>query len=811
MHPPESNDERDALIEENRRLKARIALLERERDESSDFNIRRYLSALYRSVADLIKHRSLDTLLHSIVNDMNELVGTVHGVIYLADERGENLTAWAATGIFEPYIGVNFLLSEGISGQVYETGKPIFIDDYQGWNDRDEPVLTALKAAVSFPLKIGEQPIGVISLGFLEYSKPLPNRTMELLQGYANLAAICMENIRIYDEFARTKHFNERVTNIVPATIVIYEVLESTARPIYINDAIQQILGYSPTEILANSDQLLANVIHPEDIERVSQHIQSVLNLEDEQVAGQLDYRIRHKDGSWRNFRSQDRIFERSTDGSPVQILSLGQDVTENKAIQLALTHSENRFRAIFESAAIGMIVSERGGDIQDCNPAFAAMLGYSVDEIIGTNASKLSHPDDVRNEIPELRRMVAEHLKQVSVEKRFMRKDGSVMWARVWFSSIPSPNDAPSSGMAIIEDITERRLSEQATLESENRFRVLMETVPAIVFLYQNDALVYINPAADHILGAKDLSTFQAMLVQILDEQRNDISGASQLHDLQISLENGNICWLNLSLTTIELEGTPTILGTALDITARKEAEQHEIAFKLEQHRVDLLAEFVAHASHDFRTPLSTIQTSLYLIERLQDEERRQQRIQIIKDQLDHLNRMLDNMLTLTRLDSSANFQPTNTTAHEILLTVQEKAQPSTDKKSLLLDVDIPEDQTTLLADASLLIDALYELVDNAIRYTAEGGKVKVRCAVEDNHCRFTVTDTGIGIPSDEFGQIFERFYRVDRARRFSGTGLGLAIVKKIAERHRGTVTLEQSIIDEGSTFSLTIPLTAG
>ncbi|MEQ9028856.1 MAG: PAS domain S-box protein, partial [Aggregatilineales bacterium] len=808
MHSPESKDERDALIEENRRLKARIALLERERDKSGDLSIRRYLSALYRSVADLIKHRSLDTLLHSIVNDMNELVGTAHGVIYLADERGENLTARTATGIFEPYVGVNFLLSEGISGQVYQTGKPIFVDDYQGWNDRDESVLTALKAAVAFPLKIAEKPIGVISLGFLEYSKPLPKRTMDLLQGYANLAAICMENIHIYDELNRTKHFNERVTNIVPATIVIYEILPLSARPIYINDSIQPILGYTRKEVLENSDNVFASLIHPEDIDRVQQHLQVVLGLHDDDVAVQIDYRIKHKDGSWRNFRSWDRVFDRNADGSPTHVLSLGQDVTENRAIQQALIYSESRLRAIFESAAIGMIVSERGGVIQDCNPAFAAMLGYTRDELIGVNGNEISHPKDVRIEVPELQRMVTEKLKQVSVEKRFMRKDGTVMWARVWFSSIPSPNDAPSSAMAIIEDITERRLSEQATLESENRFRVLMETVPAIVFLYQNDALVYINPAADHILGTKDLQTFQAMLVQIIKEQSEDIDSYSQSNDLQLMLENGSVCWLNLSLSIIELEGTPTILGTALDITARKDAEQHEIAFKLEQHRVDLLAEFVAHASHDFRTPLSTIQTSLYLIERLQDEERRQQRIQIIKDQLDHLNRMLDNMLTLTRLDSSAYFQPANTTAYEILSTVKEKAQPATEKKSLLLDVDTDEAQTILFADASLLIDALYELVDNAIRYTAEGGKIKVRCAVEDNHYRFTVTDTGIGIPLDEAGQIFERFYRVDRARRFSGTGLGLAIVKKIAERHEGTVTLDQSTIDVGSTFSLTIPL---
>jgi two-component system phosphate regulon sensor histidine kinase PhoR len=169
-----------------------------------------------------------------------------------------------------------------------------------------------------------------------------------------------------------------------------------------------------------------------------------------------------------------------------------------------------------------------------------------------------------------------------------------------------------------------------------------------------------------------------------------------------------------------------------------------------------------------------------------------------------------VDDLLALSTLESEGySLQLAILSAADLLAAVEEAFRPRAAEKGILLEVGAAAPGMTLRGDRKLLDQVLANLVDNALKYTEPGGRVGVRAAREDGHVAFTVEDTGCGIPAHDLGRVFERFFRVDRARsrKLGGTGLGLAIVKHIVLLHGGDVRV-QSRVGEGSSFAVLLPL---
>lgn len=237
--------------------------------------------------------------------------------------------------------------------------------------------------------------------------------------------------------------------------------------------------------------------------------------------------------------------------------------------------------------------------------------------------------------------------------------------------------------------------------------------------------------------------------------------------------------------------------------------AEQQAIELGTQRARVKMLGDFVRDASHDFRTPLSTINTSLYLLRRLCEQEQQIQRINLIEEQTRHLARLVEGLLTMTRLDSEAvfNFQPldVNRLVHE----VQVRMSPQAAEKQIQLALDLAGNVPTLQADAVELGAALMKLVENAVQNTPDGATIVLRTRLESDCVVAEVCDPGVGIYPDDLPHIFERFYRADKARsaQTGGVGLGLPIAQKIVEAHQGRIEVE-SAPGQGSTFKVLLPI---
>ena len=226
-------------------------------------------------------------------------------------------------------------------------------------------------------------------------------------------------------------------------------------------------------------------------------------------------------------------------------------------------------------------------------------------------------------------------------------------------------------------------------------------------------------------------------------------------------------------------------------------------------QAKLDAMrSDFVANVSHEIRTPITVIAGFAETLLTLElDEAARREYLGSILKQSQTMQRLVDDLLMLSSLESGADeFVDEQVDLHRLLETLLDEARAlSRDRHQVGLELDGPR---LVLAAPGELESAVRNLLTNAIRYTPEGGKISIEWKVRDTEGRISVRDTGIGIPAEHIPRLTERFYRVDRgrSRASGGTGLGLAIVKRIMHRHQGRLEFE-SVVGKGSTFTLCLP----
>lgn len=250
--------------------------------------------------------------------------------------------------------------------------------------------------------------------------------------------------------------------------------------------------------------------------------------------------------------------------------------------------------------------------------------------------------------------------------------------------------------------------------------------------------------------------------------------------------------------------------LGVVVEEMSQRIADQIEQLRQADAAR----REMVTNISHDLRTPLASLQgyleTLLIKDESFTAEEKRHY-LELAARQGDRLGRLVTELFDLTMLDSTGtrlNFEPFSLA--ELVQDVAQKFRLEAERKQLTLETDIPAAAPFVRADIGLIERVLENLIENAIKYTSEGGAVRLSLApAKAGGMATTVADTGCGIPAEDLGRIFERFYRVEKSRADApeGAGLGLAITRRILQLHDSVIDVE-STPGEGSTFTFRLPL---
>jgi signal transduction histidine kinase len=261
---------------------------------------------------------------------------------------------------------------------------------------------------------------------------------------------------------------------------------------------------------------------------------------------------------------------------------------------------------------------------------------------------------------------------------------------------------------------------------------------------------------------------------------------------------------WYLLRGVPLKSAGGGVVL-THIDISEIKQAEAQQLALRLTQERINTLADFIQNFSHDFRIPLSTIKTTLYLMGK--EGRASDYRLQLLDEQVNHLEKLVEGFRLMARLDSQSRANKMPLDMRAIIQRVADGMHSLADPKHLRITLKL-EPNLNAKGDEHDLEIAVRNLLENAILYTPDGGEVTIEGYYREDYLIIEVRDTGIGILAVDLPHIFERFYRVDKARSLPGhPGLGLPIARKIIELHGGELQAE-SMTRRGSTFRILLPV---
>ena len=329
----------------------------------------------------------------------------------------------------------------------------------------------------------------------------------------------------------------------------------------------------------------------------------------------------------------------------------------------------------------------------------------------------------------------------------------------------------------------------------------VLEQMTDGVIIVDADGKVQLINPAAERMFNIKINSALCQSLIRVV--QNNQIvdlwrkcldSGEQQTITLELMIEH-------LFVQVIATSLSQTLPGSTL-LLLQDLTRQH----RLETVRQD----FISNVSHEFRTPLASLKALTETLQEsaLEDPPAAHRFLSRIETEVDNLTQLVQELLELSRIESGK--VPLNRKALapiSLLSPSIDRMVLQAERAGLIMKLECPPDLPYVLADPERLEQVLVNLLHNAIKFTPPGGEIVVSARSEGEEVIFQVRDTGLGISFDDLPRIFERFYKIDRARSGGGTGLGLSIAKHLIEAHRGRIWVE-STRGKGSTFYFSLPI---
>ena len=761
---------------------------------------------------------NLDELLHQAVDLVRSVFEYHHVAVFTLGRDQASLVMRALSGsfasLFPPRHRV--ALGQGMVGWAAAHGETLLANNVESEPHYVNyyPDLVPTGSELSVPIRFMGQIIGVLDVQSSALDAFDENDVM-VMEAVAGQLAVAIHNAELFGETQQLKVFNETIVQTIPGAIF---VTDAPGHLTFVNPAAAELLDFSPEELIG---QHRTAIVAPHQRLFVATAIEQRMRGE----FGHYETELMRRDGT---------LVPVLINGSPLLDPETGEiagfvivvtDITARKRTEEVLRESEHRLRMMVEHLPAGAVYRE--GDSLLLNRAVEEITGYSRDEITTVGAWFQALYRDTAEYA--LASYLADRQAGFSATRThsIWRPDGQarlVDFAAYRFSE---------GEVWLLYDVTEREQAKEAlrrlnaTLEAQVEVRtlqiqaeqqktgaILRSVGDAIATTSSGLKVIYVNPAfvaltgyqIDEIQGKpwKELlgAGLSAIQQQALDRALDE--NESWQGELLMRRKDGRTYDADVTFAPMR-DDEGTLIGFVLshrDISHVKELSRAR-------------SQFMANVSHQFRTPVTNLKLYAQLLRKGLGPERTERFLQVIEDQVNRLAYLVDDVLEMAELDSGlAAVQWKPLALPMLVTTVVEAWQQQAEERGITLQAEpLPAEMPLVYGDVTRLVQALGELLKNALTFTPEGGRVTVGAGeVAENEQRWAtlwVQDTGPGVLPEEEQRIFERLYRgrLAESGQIVGTGLGLSKVQQIVDAHGGRVTVD-SQAEAGSRFVLWLRL---
>lgn len=517
-----------------------------------------------------------------------------------------------------------------------------------------------------------------------------------------------------------------------------------------------------------------------------------------------------------------------------VQFSAFIRDISDRKRIENQIRASEEEFRAAFEYSGVGHAqVDLPTGRFMRVNPKLTEITGYSADELAERTLVSIVHPDDVAADVIGVQSLVRSDSIERSVEARLCRRDGQVVWAHVTLTLIRDLEERPLRVLAVVQDLSELRRAQSALQATEERFQLMADSAPVLVWMSGPDQLhTWFNRPWQEFTGRSMTQELGSGWMDGVHPDDRELCASTYAtafarrrpFTAEYRLHRADGRWRWIIDNGIPLYGEAGeftgFIGSCIDITDRKRAEdererllERERTARGEAERASRMKdEFLATLSHELRTPLQAMLGWSRLLGSEQlDETQVRRGLEVIERNVTLQKRLIEDLLDMSRvIQGKMRLDVRSIQLNSVVEAAIEVVRPAAEAKTIRLTTALDPEAGPILADPQRIQQVIWNLLSNAIKFTPAGGEIEVRIVRSSENVQLSVRDSGQGIKREFLPHVFERFRQQDASttRRQGGLGLGLAIVRNLVELHGGHVSAQSHGEGKGAQFMIDLPI---